>query len=91
MINCISTSLYTKQTVYTRVLNNNSVADFDAVFSAQDCLTQCNNVNDMVNQFNTMCLKTLGEIAPMKLKSRRPSNPKPWINDNIRKIKRECT
>ena len=82
----------TTRSICSRHLNNSSAAKFSSVFT-----DLCNgnpspaNTNDLVSLFNNICSSALDIVAPLKIKKKDSSlNPSPWINDDIRSLKREC-
>lgn len=80
-----------KCTVHSHILNARSAAYFSSVFSVKcSSLTQFHDVNDLVNQFNDLCLAVLDNIAPIRARSRCQSNPSPWVSEDTRQLKTEC-
>lgn len=45
---------------------------------------------DQLNDFNYICTSILGSVAPVKIKTRSSANQVPWINEDIRILKRKC-
>uniref|UniRef100_A0A6Q2XW77 Reverse transcriptase domain-containing protein n=1 Tax=Esox lucius TaxID=8010 RepID=A0A6Q2XW77_ESOLU len=43
-----------------------------------------------LNTFNKLCQSTLDEIVSFRSRSRSESKPHPWLDENIRKLKKTC-
>lgn len=71
------------------MLNERSAGNFSLVFSAQcNSLTKYHEVNDLVVQFNALCLSVLDDIAPIRARSMQQSNPSDWVSDETSTKKR---
>ena len=82
-----------KRTIHCRHLNNSSAVRFSSVFS--DLTTDVTipiEINNLVFHFNDLCLQSLDVVAPLKTKKINTggTNSSPWVNDEIRSLKREC-
>ena len=80
-----------KHTIRSRFLNAHSAAAFSSCFS--DSFTtpsKSSNVNDFVTWFNNHCASALDTIAPYTSRSLSTDNSHPWINNNIRLLRREA-
>ena len=81
----------TKRPTSSRTLNSSSAERFSSVFSelSKDMILPT-DTNDLVTCFNRRCLSALDLVAPLKTKKLRVGAPSPWLNDDIRSLKREC-
>ena len=75
-----------KHTIYSRLLNAHSAANSDSYTPPSNS----SNVNDLVTWYNNHCASTLDTIAPYMTRSLSSDNSRPWINDNIRFLKRDA-
>ena len=83
----------TNLSILSRTLNSSSAGTFSTIFSelSKDA-TFSGDTNDLVGNFNNLCLSALDLVAPLRIKKKCAGgvNSSPWINDDIRSLKRMC-
>ena len=76
--------------VRSRYLCEESVPRFSSLFQATSPSSNNTDVDTLVANFNLRCISTLDAIAPLKTKTKSRAKLSPWLNKDIRSLKREC-
>ena len=79
-----------KRVKSSRILNSLAVENFSAAFD-RNILDSCqDDVESLVHVFNTHCAAILDDVAPLVTRSVPAVSASPWINEEIRTLKRTC-
>lgn len=73
-----------------RVINSLAVEKFSSGFNSNILESSLDNIDGMVDHFNSHCLGILDEVAPLVTRKVLSVNHSPWLNDNIRDFRRKC-
>ncbi len=80
-----------KRKVQFRVINEHTAGAFIPLFNkAADSLICHSDTNYLTNTFQKLCLSTLDMVAPLKSQLKSTTKAVPWINEDIRSLKRTC-
>lgn len=75
----------------SRIINSHTASKFSSAFiSSSENVLHTSLTDEMLVRFNGVCRTTLDAIAPLKTRLKPAVKMSPWINDNIRSLKRDC-
>ena len=74
----------------SRILNRLAVENFSAAFDRNILLSCQDDVESLARAFNIHCSAILDDVAPLVTRTVPAINSTPWINEEIRTLKRKC-
>lgn len=77
-----------KRVKTSRILNGAAVEKFVTAFDSNVLVSHVDDVDCLVNAFNTHCSAILDDVAPMVTRSSLAVNTSPWLTEDTRILKR---